>query len=86
MSRNACMCFWQWWCLETDIWYLEENMLQELRQARKDRLQSEKKREELVKKARAMQAKTNNRRNQGNQTSGIVCELLIRFISGIYCQ
>ena len=40
-------------------------LLRELEKAREQRLYSERKREELVKKARSMQAKTNNRRNQG---------------------
>ena len=43
----------------------EDELMRQLQQARDARLASEKKREELVKKARAMQARTNNRRNQG---------------------
>lgn len=39
--------------------------MKELEEARQERLHAEKRREELVRKARAMQAKTNNRRNQG---------------------
>lgn len=42
-------------------------LLRELEKAREERLYSERKREDLVKKARSMQTKTNNRRNQGKQ-------------------
>ncbi|XP_067936296.1 spermatogenesis-associated protein 1-like [Watersipora subatra] len=45
----------------------KDELMRQLQQARDARLASEKKREELVKKARAMQAKTNNRRNQARE-------------------
>ena len=54
------------WCVNIHFcFFLENELLKQLQRARDERLAAEKKREDLVKKARTMQAKTNNRRNQG---------------------
>ena len=47
------------------MYFTEEDLMKELEDAREERRAAERQREELVKHAKLMQTKTQNRRNHG---------------------
>lgn len=62
------------------MYFTEEELLKELEEAREARRDAERQREDLVKHAKQMQAKTQNRRNHG-RLAACCCSVLFFSLS-----